>query len=119
MAAYIIIGLATIGLEIENPFGQDVNDLPLDTYCRQLATELDIMKASPVSSMDDFAPSEGNLLLYPLSTRAYPRWKESSVEDIRSALRSKVVAQCSPITLPSKKEFNYSETTLANASEGV
>jgi hypothetical protein len=29
-AAYIIIGLASIGREIENPFGHDVNDLPLE-----------------------------------------------------------------------------------------
>ncbi|KAJ5814419.1 uncharacterized protein N7503_001169 [Penicillium pulvis] len=32
VAAYIIIGLLTIGSEIENPFGEDVNDLPLTTY---------------------------------------------------------------------------------------
>src|SRR5205809_6457833 len=41
VAAYIILGIAAIGHEIENPFGNDVNDLPLDNYCQQLSSELD------------------------------------------------------------------------------
>ena len=31
-AAYIILGIALIGREIENPFGNDVNDLPLGSF---------------------------------------------------------------------------------------
>jgi hypothetical protein len=33
-----------------------------------------------------------NLVLFPLSQMGYPDWKERSVEDIRGALRTKVVA---------------------------
>jgi hypothetical protein len=92
VAAYIILGLATIGSEIENPFGLDVNDLPLDTYCRQIAVEIDIISATPRPNVDDFMERADNLVLFPLSQMGYPDWKERSVEDIRGALRTKVVA---------------------------
>ncbi|KAJ5795060.1 hypothetical protein N7457_001659 [Penicillium paradoxum] len=91
VAAYIILGLATIGAEIENPFGHDVNDLPLDTYCRQIANEIDMMAATPRPDVDDFMQRADNLVLYPLSQLGYPDWRERSVEDIRSALRTKLV----------------------------
>lgn len=90
VAAYIIIGLATIGSEIENPFGHDVNDLPLDSYCRQIAVELDIITATPPPKVDDFMSHPENLVLYPLSQNSYDEWKARSVEDIRAALRAKV-----------------------------
>jgi hypothetical protein len=91
VAAYIILGLATIGSEIENPFGHDVNDLPLDTYCRQIAVEMDIMTAVPRPKVEDFMARAENLVLFPLSQLGYPDWKDRSVEDIRGALRTKVV----------------------------
>lgn len=92
VAAYIIIGLATIGSEIENPFGHDVNDLPLDTYCRQIAVELDIITATPAPNVDDFMSRPDNLVLFPLSQNSYGEWKTRSTEDIRAALRAKVTA---------------------------
>lgn len=96
MAAYIILGLATIGSEIENPFGEDVNDLPLDMYCRQIAVELDIITATPRPDINDFMTRDDNLVLYPLSQNGYPEWKNRSVPDIRAALRTKVVANSPP-----------------------
>ncbi|OOQ89829.1 UPF0187 domain membrane protein [Penicillium brasilianum] len=92
VAAYIIIGLATIGSEIENPFGHDVNDLPLDTYCRQIAVEMDIITATPPPNVDDFMDRPENLVLFPLSQNSYGEWKARSKEDIRAALRAKVTA---------------------------
>ncbi|PWY85768.1 UPF0187 domain membrane protein [Aspergillus sclerotioniger CBS 115572] len=103
VAAYIILGLAFIGSEIENPFGHDVNDLPLDTYCRQLAVELDIITAMPPPRLDDFGTRDDNYVLYPLSTCGYPEWKDRSVEEIRAALRTKVVA-------------NYPGATMSDAA---
>lgn len=99
VAAYIILGLATIGSEIENPFGQDVNDLPLETYCRQIAIELDVITATPRPNVEDFMTRADNLVLFPLSQNGYDEWKERSVEDIRGALRAKVIA--SPVALGS------------------
>ncbi|KAJ5833718.1 hypothetical protein N7474_002029 [Penicillium riverlandense] len=99
VAAYIILGLATIGSEIENPFGEDVNDLPMDTYCRQIAVELDVITATPPPDVNEFINSEDNLVLFPLSQSGFPAWKERSVADIRGALRTKVVA--SPVSAAS------------------
>ena len=92
VAAYIILGLDNIGSEIENPFGHDVNDLPLDTYCRQIAQELDIFTAMPPPKLSDFVVHEENLVLYPLSTAGYTEWKDRSIKEIRSSLRTKVLA---------------------------
>ncbi|KAJ5288789.1 hypothetical protein N7478_001819 [Penicillium angulare] len=92
IAAYIIIGLLTIGSEIENPFGQDVNDLPLTTYCRQIAQELDIITASQPPDFGDFMTRHENLVLFPLSRDGYPAWMSRSREEIHSALQAKIVA---------------------------
>lgn len=86
-AAYIILGLAAIGNELENPFGDDVNDLPLDGYCEELRRELDILTSRKVELR---AKSGGGLVLWPLSLSARDEWKGRNVEDIRSALRAKV-----------------------------
>ncbi|KAI8840572.1 Bestrophin/UPF0187 [Chytridium lagenaria] len=36
LAAFLLVGIEQIGLEIENPFGYDANDLPLDMFCNTL-----------------------------------------------------------------------------------
>ncbi|CAG8953027.1 hypothetical protein HYFRA_00003220 [Hymenoscyphus fraxineus] len=92
-AAYIIMGLAAIGNELENPFGNDVNDLPLDTYCKELSQELDVLMSVKAPQFSDFLnTSSNNQVLWPLSSSGYNEWKERSEEDIRSALRAKVFA---------------------------
>ncbi|KAL1972018.1 hypothetical protein VTN31DRAFT_7237 [Thermomyces dupontii] len=92
VAAYIILSLVAIGQELENPFGKDVNDLPLDLYCDQLASELEIISAAPPPKVEDFMPRSDNLVMYPLSFEGYDHWKNRSVDDIRGALRTRVVA---------------------------
>ncbi|KAL4807782.1 Bestrophin, RFP-TM, chloride channel-domain-containing protein [Aspergillus unguis] len=119
VAAYIILGLATIGSEIENPFGHDVNDLPLDTYCRQIALEMDIVTAVPAPKIDDFTTREDNYVLYPLSTSGEPAWKERSVEDIRGALRAKVIANCSSSTASNASTVQEEIQTKLNKHNSV
>jgi len=90
-AAYIILAIAHIGCEIENPFGDDVNDLPLDAFCQQLASEIDVIAATPpVRGPRDFMTKSANLVLWPLSGSGYEVWEGRSVEQIRAALRAKV-----------------------------
>lgn len=113
MAAYIILGLATIGSEIENPFGEDVNDLPMDTYCRQIAVELDVITATPRPDVNEFINNEDNLVLFPLSDSGFPVWKERSMADIRGALRTKVVA--SPISAASDASTVLVDVTTKSA----
>ena len=94
-AAYIIIGLAAIGNELENPFGNDVNDLPLDHYCAELGRELAVITSSPAVKFGDLL-RDGDLgmrnkPLWPLSTSGHGVWRDRNVQDIRSALKAKVV----------------------------
>uniref|UniRef100_A0A7C2K2S6 Bestrophin n=1 Tax=Schlesneria paludicola TaxID=360056 RepID=A0A7C2K2S6_9PLAN len=46
--AYVLFGIEEIGVEIEDPFGTDDNDLPLDTICGNIeATLRDVIKVAP------------------------------------------------------------------------
>lgn len=36
ITAYIVVGFAEIGAEIENPFGYDSNDLNMDFFCQEV-----------------------------------------------------------------------------------
>jgi putative membrane protein len=67
VAAYIILGFASIGSEIENPFGHDVNDLPLDAFCNALAADIDIIAASGGQKAESFVKSKENWIMHPLN----------------------------------------------------
>ncbi len=38
--SFVFFGIEDIGVEIENPFGDDDNDLPLERYCRTIARDV-------------------------------------------------------------------------------
>ncbi|KAF1968873.1 membrane protein [Bimuria novae-zelandiae CBS 107.79] len=88
-AAYIILGIALIGREIENPFGDDVNDLPLDAFCGQIRQDIDLIMSKPAPAPDAFLTSDDNEVLYPLSHLGGKAWADKSVEEIRAALGQK------------------------------
>lgn len=89
-SAYIILGLAAIGNELENPFGNDVNDLPLDHYCEELANEINTLTSVPAPKFSAVLRKE-NKVLWPLSEHGYEMWNGRSEHDIRSALKAKVL----------------------------
>lgn len=91
-AAYIIIGLAAIGREVENPFGHDVNDLPLEAYCEELESDLDVLTAMPAPRPRCFLATPANRPLWPLSDKSYADWARRSKQDIRDALMTKTRA---------------------------
>jgi len=91
VATYIILSLIAIGRELEDPFGGDVNDLPMDTFCRQLASELDIMAANPPPKAPSFMKRTENLVFYPLSLDSYRSWNGRDVDHIRATLKTKVL----------------------------
>ncbi|KIW72532.1 hypothetical protein PV04_00717 [Phialophora macrospora] len=97
LAAYIILGLAAIGYEIENPFGDDVNDLPLDSFCRELASDIDVLTSMPVPTTKDFVTVAQNKVLYPLSMSDYDAWKDRSLPEIRAALRAKATTAATSV----------------------
>lgn len=41
LVSFTLFGIEAIGLEIENPFGYDANDLPLDTICKTMKRNID------------------------------------------------------------------------------
>ncbi|RKP23798.1 Bestrophin/UPF0187, partial [Syncephalis pseudoplumigaleata] len=43
LVAFVFIGIKSIGEEIENPFGYDSNDLPLDEFCRVVRREIEMI----------------------------------------------------------------------------
>jgi ion channel-forming bestrophin family protein len=48
LISFAVFGIEEIGIEIENPFGHDSNDLPLDTICRTMQQNLeDLISLSP------------------------------------------------------------------------
>ena len=81
-AAYIILGIAAIGREIENPFGSDVNDLDMEGYIRSLAVELDILTSMPAPRAPDFIATDENCPLGSTSNMPYSAVQNMSVEGI-------------------------------------
>ncbi|KAJ3046832.1 hypothetical protein HK097_000476 [Rhizophlyctis rosea] len=51
IAVFTLFGIENIGFEIQNPFGYDPNDLPLDDYCETVRAELEAMLSEPYSEM--------------------------------------------------------------------
>jgi hypothetical protein len=91
-AAYIILGIAAIGREIENPFGMDVNDLPLEAYCEELEMDIDIIMSQPPPKPSDFMRKRMNMPIYPLSHSGFTDWLERPKHEIRDALMTKTRA---------------------------
>jgi putative membrane protein len=91
-AAYIIIGLSAIGREIENPFGNDVNDLPLEAYCEELEMDIDTITSNPAPKPAEFMRRGGNMPIWPLSQKNFDDWMKRSKQDIRDALMTKTKA---------------------------
>jgi ion channel-forming bestrophin family protein len=108
IAAAIILGILLIGREIENPFGDDVNDLPLDAYCLQIASDIDVICSRKKPKISDLVASPENKVFFPLSSLGYPAWAERSERVIRDELRFKTVAafnsQQHPSELPTSKQ---------------
>ena len=41
LVSFMLFGIEEIGIEIENPFGRDPNDLPLDVICQKMKQNID------------------------------------------------------------------------------
>ncbi|KAK4690751.1 ion channel-forming bestrophin family protein, partial [Lecanoromycetidae sp. Uapishka_2] len=86
IGAYIILGIAAIGREIENPFGYDDNDLPLERFCDQIAADINIITSKPRPRREEFVANRQNRPLYNLS---YQAWDAKSTEEIRDTLKTR------------------------------
>jgi putative membrane protein len=88
-AAYVILGMLFIGTELENPFGHDVNDLPLNDFCKTIAADLDVLSSRKKPDINELIASGRNKVLFPLSHAGHPEWVKQSEEVIRGELRFK------------------------------
>ena len=91
-ASYIILGILFIGQEIENPFGNDVNDLPLEAFCDQIESELDVLAAHAVKIEEDFInhfESADNKVMHPVSSAPYTLWAQRPVSRLRETIQNK------------------------------
>jgi putative membrane protein len=52
MVTYIFFGIEEIGVEIEDPFGHDDNDLPLADFCRNIAHVLEELLTPDPEAVD-------------------------------------------------------------------
>jgi len=91
VAAYIMLGILSIGRELENPFGEDVNDLPLESFCQRIASDVDVICSKEKPKISDLVTSSNNKPFFPLSNMSAPAWAERSEKVIREQLKFKVV----------------------------
>lgn len=112
-AAYIILGILFIGREIENPFGEDVNDLPLESYCAQIARELDVLASKPKARNRDWVESIDNRVLWPLSSSGWPVWMHRGEKSVREAVRAKT-----ELGYEERKEMEAAEVANGKAAHG-
>ena len=49
LIAYVFFGVEEIGVEIENPFGHDDNDLPIERFSELIASDLEGLQAAGFS----------------------------------------------------------------------
>ncbi|MGB5961535.1 MAG: bestrophin family ion channel [Coleofasciculaceae cyanobacterium] len=56
LVSFTLFGIEAIGIEIENPFGYDANDLPLDAICKTMKRNVeDLIRLTPsVRQCEDF-----------------------------------------------------------------
>lgn len=94
-AAYIVLSFERIGREIEDPFGLDVNDLPLDQYCRELSADFDVLTRAPAPEAGDWIKASSNRVMFPLSMTGSDAWVKRSLSEIREALSVKASTRAS------------------------
>ena len=79
-AAYIILGIALIGRELENPFGDEITDIDMDAFLRQMKVEANILTSKPPAKSGNFIATNSNHPLGPKSSLSYSAVKALSVE---------------------------------------
>ena len=70
-AAYIMLSLLLIAEELEDPFGDDITDIDMDIYIRQLKSELNILTSKPPAKLQDFIANDENYPFGPMSDLPY------------------------------------------------
>ncbi|KAG0264465.1 hypothetical protein DFQ27_001202 [Actinomortierella ambigua] len=86
LASFTLLGILGIGYEIENPFNDDYNDLPLDDFCRVIHAEVNAMVAHTAPIPKDWIFSKDNRPLAPISDLTAEQLSTKSLEEIHALL---------------------------------
>ncbi|KAG0360964.1 Bestrophin, RFP-TM, chloride channel-domain-containing protein [Gamsiella multidivaricata] len=85
LAAFTLLGILGIGYEIENPFNDDYNDLPLDDFCKVIQAEVDSMVVTRAPTPSEWVFSENNYPL-PQSDLSAKELSELSLEQVHELM---------------------------------
>lgn len=87
LTAFTLLGILSAAYEIENPFNDDYNDLPLDDFCKVIQAEVASMVATRAPVPSDWIFSENN---YPLaqSDLSAKELSALSLEQIHAIMQS-------------------------------
>lgn len=61
VVSFILLGIEEVGRELDNPFGQDANDLPIDDICQTIADNINQTKAINVTEQRSTSQPSENL----------------------------------------------------------
>ncbi|OXA37642.1 UPF0187 protein sll1024 isoform X2 [Folsomia candida] len=86
LASFALLGILGIGWEIENPFGYDANDLPLDDFCKVIQKEIQTIIGRRIPNPDSWMFSENNHPFAPESQLTASELIEHSEEDVRTIM---------------------------------
>ncbi|KAF9997475.1 hypothetical protein BGZ80_009545 [Entomortierella chlamydospora] len=111
LAAFTMLGILGIGYEIENPFNDDYNDLPLDDFCKVIQAEVDSMVATRAPVPSDWIFSADN---YPLSQSdlSAKQLSELSLEQVHEIMASKAPAE--GVGARRSVQLQYTRSVTAN-----
>lgn len=88
----MLFGLAEIGLEIENPWGFDENDLEIERYAQHIALELDTLSAMPRPHPKKWS-ERANMPLFPYSDKTFEDLKSLPPQELQTMLHRKAASR--------------------------
>ena len=86
LAAFTLLGILGIGYEIENPFNDDYNDLPLDDFCRVIHAEVEAMVKYRPPIPKEWSYSNNNRPLASVTNLTANELKEMSLDEVHKML---------------------------------
>ncbi|KAG0006874.1 hypothetical protein BGZ65_002400, partial [Modicella reniformis] len=92
LAAFTLLGILGIGYEIENPFNDDYNDLPLDDFCKVIEAEVDSMVATRAPVPTEWVFDENNFPI-PQSTLSAKELCNLTLEQVHELMTAEEQVQ--------------------------
>lgn len=116
LAAFTLLGILGIGYEIENPFNDDYNDLPLDDFCKVIQAEVDSMISTRAPVPADWVYDDNN---YPIpgSNLSAKQLSKLTLEQVHELMAADTPRYSLDEQAQARKsvQFQYTRPVPANA----